>query len=47
MNNSDVSQRSHHEVVIVGLGPTGATLANILAGYEMDVLVLELSLIHI
>ena len=56
MNNSDVSQRPHHEVVIVGLGPTGATLANILAGYEMDVLVLEreesvyplpLSLIHI
>ena len=41
MNNSDVSQRPHHEVVIVGLGPTGATLANILAGYEMDVLVLE------
>ena len=41
MNNLDVSQRPHHEVVIVGLGPTGATLANILAGYEMDVLVLE------
>jgi len=30
-----------HEVVIVGLGPTGATLANILAGYGLDVLVLE------
>ena len=30
-----------HEVVIVGLGPTGATLANILAGYGIDVLVLE------
>ena len=41
MNNSDVSQRPHHEVVIVGLGPTGATLANILAGYGLDVLVLE------
>ena len=41
MNNLDVSKRPHHEVVIVGLGPTGATLANILAGYEMDVLVLE------
>ena len=32
---------SDHEVVIVGLGPTGATLANILAGYGIDVLVLE------
>ena len=41
MNNPDVSQHPHHEVVIVGLGPTGATLANILAGYKMDVLVLE------
>ena len=41
MNNSDFSQRPHHEVVIVGLGPTGATLANILAGYGLDVLVLE------
>ncbi len=41
MNNSDVSRRPHHEVVIVGLGPTGATLANILAGYGLDVLVLE------
>ena len=30
-----------HEVVIVGLGPTGATLANILGGYGIDVLVLE------
>ena len=38
MNNSDVSRRPHHEVVIVGLGPTGATLANILAGYGLDVL---------
>jgi len=33
--------RTDHEVVIVGLGPTGATLANILAGYGIDVLVLE------
>ena len=33
--------KSDHEVVIVGLGPTGATLANILAGYGIDVLVLE------
>ena len=41
MNDSDVSKRPHHEVVIVGLGPTGATLANILAGYGLDVLVLE------
>ena len=41
MNNFDVSKRPHHEVVIVGLGPTGATLANILAGYGLDVLVLE------
>ena len=41
MNNLDVSKRPHHEVVIVGLGPTGATLANILAGYGLDVLVLE------
>ena len=32
---------SDYEVVIVGLGPTGATLANILAGYGIDVLVLE------
>jgi 3-(3-hydroxy-phenyl)propionate hydroxylase len=41
MNNPDVFQQPHHEVVIVGLGPTGATLANILAGYGLDVLVLE------
>lgn len=33
--------KSDHEVVIVGLGPTGATLANILAGYGIGVLVLE------
>ena len=33
--------KADHEVVIVGLGPTGATLANILAGYGIDVLVLE------
>ena len=36
-----MSLQPHHEVVIVGLGPTGATLANILAGYGLDVLVLE------
>ena len=41
MNNPDFFQQPHYEVVIVGLGPTGATLANILAGYGLDVLVLE------
>ena len=30
-----------HDVVVVGLGPTGATLANILGEYGLDVLVLE------
>ena len=30
-----------HDVVIVGLGPTGATLANILGEYGLDVVVLE------
>ncbi len=30
-----------HDVIIVGLGPTGATLANILGGYGLKVLVLE------
>lgn len=30
-----------YDVIIVGLGPTGATLANILGGYGIDVLVLE------
>ena len=29
------------EIVIVGLGPTGATLANILGGYGINVVVLE------
>ncbi|MGC6454675.1 MAG: bifunctional 3-(3-hydroxy-phenyl)propionate/3-hydroxycinnamic acid hydroxylase [Candidatus Puniceispirillaceae bacterium] len=33
--------KTEYEVAIVGLGPTGATLANILAGYGIDVLVLE------
>ena len=30
-----------HDVIIVGLGPTGVTLANILGGYGLNVLVLE------
>ena len=33
--------KADHDVVIVGLGPTGATLANILGQYGLDVLVLE------
>lgn len=41
MINNQNSQRPDHEVVIVGPGPTGATLANILGGYGIDVLVLE------
>ena len=56
MMNETVSAKADHDVVIVGLGPTGATLANILGEYGLDVLVLEreesvyplpLSLIHI
>jgi 3-(3-hydroxy-phenyl)propionate hydroxylase len=35
------SATADHDVVIVGLGPTGATLANILGEYGLDVLVLE------
>ena len=30
-----------YDVIVVGLGPTGATLANILGGYGLNVLVLE------
>ncbi|MEU2014111.1 FAD-dependent monooxygenase, partial [Nocardia sp. NPDC019302] len=30
-----------HEIVIVGLGPTGLTLANLLGRRGIDVLVLE------
>ena len=41
MKNNSVDTMSHTEVVIVGLGPTGATLANILGGYGINVLVLE------
>ena len=41
MTNTKTSIQPDHEVVIVGLGPTGATLANILGGYGIDVLVLE------
>ena len=37
-----------YDVAIVGLGPTGATLANLLGAAGLSVLVLEkLSLIHI
>ena len=41
MMNETVSAKADHDVVIVGLGPTGATLANILGEYGLDVLVLE------
>ena len=41
MTSTKTSTKPDHEVVIVGLGPTGATLANILGGYGIDVLVLE------
>ncbi|MEC8643290.1 MAG: bifunctional 3-(3-hydroxy-phenyl)propionate/3-hydroxycinnamic acid hydroxylase [Pseudomonadota bacterium] len=41
MKRENSSARAHHDVVIVGLGPTGATLANILGVYGLDVLVLE------
>lgn len=37
----NMSGQPDHDVVIVGLGPTGATLANILGEYGLDVLVLE------
>ena len=41
MTKKTLSAKADHDVVIVGLGPTGATLANILAEYGLDVLVLE------
>ena len=41
MTNETVSAKADYDVVIVGLGPTGATLANILGEYGIDVLVLE------
>ena len=41
MTNETVSAKADYDVVIVGLGPTGATLANILGEYGLDVLVLE------
>jgi len=41
MTRTETSKEQDHEVVIVGLGPTGATLANILGGYGINVLVLE------
>ncbi len=41
MTRTETLKEPDHEVVIVGLGPTGATLANILGGYGIDVLVLE------
>ena len=41
MSGRSVDTMSPTEVVIVGLGPTGATLANILGGYGINVLVLE------
>ncbi|MEX0502275.1 bifunctional 3-(3-hydroxy-phenyl)propionate/3-hydroxycinnamic acid hydroxylase [Alphaproteobacteria bacterium LSUCC0719] len=41
MMNETVSAQADHDVIVVGLGPTGATLANILGEYGLDVLVLE------
>jgi len=41
MKNETVSAQADHDVIVVGLGPTGATLANILGEYGVDVLVLE------
>ena len=41
MKKENMSGQPDHDVVIVGLGPTGATLANILGEYGLDVLVLE------
>ena len=41
MTNETVSAKVDYDVVIVGLGPTGATLTNILGEYGIDVLVLE------
>ena len=41
MMNETMSTKVDYDVVIVGLGPTGATLANILGEYGLDVLVLE------
>lgn len=41
MTKENPSGRPDHDVVIVGLGPTGATLANILGEYGLDVVVLE------
>ena len=41
MTRENLSAEADHDVVIVGLGPTGATLANLLGEYGVDVLVLE------
>jgi 3-(3-hydroxy-phenyl)propionate hydroxylase len=41
MMNETVSAQADHDVIVVGLGPTGATLANLLGEYGLDVLVLE------
>ena len=41
MTKDNLSGQPDHDVVIVGLGPTGATLANILGEYGLDVVVLE------
>ena len=41
MMNETVSVQADYDVVIVGLGPTGATLANILGEYGIGTLVLE------
>ena len=41
MTKENPSGQPDHDVVIVGLGPTGATLANILGEYGLDVVVLE------
>ena len=41
MTDSGSDSMSQTEIVIVGLGPTGATLANILGGYGISVVVLE------
>ena len=41
MKHEIQSGQPDHDVVIVGLGPTGATLANILGEYGLDVVVLE------
>ena len=41
MTTESMSAQADHDVIVVGLGPTGATLANILGEYGLDVLVLE------